>query len=194
MVVRKRRSGRSKLSELRTVEGTPKSTRSLPLSVGGWHRGSRAAVFRPLGPGLAGAGRPPQKLHRVVHPARDRSSGTARELENRRVFGNRCTTTKVMAQRRRSGLSSSLRYLLWEQPDSGGGPEMSSVYSLESPASYYIPLLVRAGRGSCVLGAGSLNFGGGANHAPPNRLWYAHGPARPRPKQLFISFIPGLYD
>ena len=55
LVVRKRRSGSSKLSELRTIEGTPKSTRSLPSRPGA---AAREPGRRPPVAGARGSWRP----------------------------------------------------------------------------------------------------------------------------------------
>ena len=73
-----------------------------------WHRTS--AVFAPRQIEAGGA----------TPAARMGGCGRVRALEIRRVFENRFTTSNVMAEGPRSGLSGSLRYVKWGRLKSGG--------------------------------------------------------------------------
>ena len=73
----------------------------------GWRLERRGAA----GKGRASAGRRPEENEAggAKYAPRTNGCATARALEIRRVFGNRCTTSNVMAPRHGLGLSGSLR-------------------------------------------------------------------------------------
>ena len=87
LVVRKRRSGSSKLSELRTVEGTPKSTRSIPSRPGASTGGAGPPPPSRWGQGKLAPGGGPKKYstpcmrHETADAARRESSKTVEFFE-----------------------------------------------------------------------------------------------------------------